>query len=243
MSVRLARRDLKVLVKCAAGKWLTTTQLRRLCFAEVSADAARKALRKLAEEGLMKTVQENRMTDALHGLGAKGAAVLSGRGFNAEPARKAPRQREHMIGINDLRVSVEAEPERVAYFFACWELPGLGWSFPAIPDAVFALRGAAGRTFFCEYDRGTEGTGVVARKLRLYEEGIRILPITAVVLVVDVDSRLELLSRNVPSGRVPVLGTLLSGIAAEGIYGSVLRRLGGPGDEGLRLSDVSIQGL
>ena len=54
-----------------------------------------------------------------------------------------------LVNINPAYRSTE-----LGYFFACWELPGLGWSHGIIPDAVFSL---AHHTFAVEFDRGKEG--------------------------------------------------------------------------------------
>jgi hypothetical protein len=43
---------------------------------------------------------------------------------------------------------------QLSYFFAAWELPGIGWKHPIVPDAIFRTMD---RTFAVEYDRGGEG--------------------------------------------------------------------------------------
>ena len=92
------------------------------------------------EAGYLVVHREHQMAEALHGLGPKGKLLLEAKGVTAEVMRKPPRQIEHMVGINDLRVAIEVNPTQVTYFFASWELAGLGWVHPVIPDAVVGLR-------------------------------------------------------------------------------------------------------
>jgi len=197
VSVRLSERDIRVVSKCAVSKWLTTGQLARLYFPKVTPDAVRKSLRRLVEAGFLVVHREHQMAEALHGLGPKGKALLEAKGVTAEVTRKPPRQIEHMVGINDLRVAVEVSPLQVAYFFASWELPGLGWVHPVIPDAVVGLRVPERRTFLVEYDRGTETLPTLVGKLRAYEGGLSGIPFRALLLVTDTASRLETLARQV----------------------------------------------
>ena len=133
VTVRLSERDMRVVSKCAISKWLTTGQIARLYFPNVTPDAVRKSLRRLVEAGYLVVHREHQMAEALHGLGSKGKALLEAKGVPAEVTRRPPRQIEHLVGINDLRVAVEVRPAQVAYFFACWELQALGWVHPVIP--------------------------------------------------------------------------------------------------------------
>src|SRR5437867_7225494 len=126
-------------------------------------------------------VREHRMTEALFTLGPEGKRVLerSGPG-EVVLERQPPKQLEHFIGINDLRIAAERSTE-LDYFFACWQLPGLGWSHAIIPDAVFSL---ARRTFAVEFDRGKEGIRYLIRtKLAVYLRGLKGFPLAAVLVV------------------------------------------------------------
>src|SRR5437879_2289510 len=88
-----------------------------------------------------------------------------------------PKQLEHMAGINDIRIAAEMTG-RASYFFAAWELPGIGWKYPIIPDAVFRL---ADRTFAAEYDRGLEGLRYfIKTKIACYRRGLAGLLLAAV---------------------------------------------------------------
>src|SRR5262249_42210100 len=137
---RISQRDLRVMLKCAVGKWLTTGQLQRLCFPNVTVDAVRKSLRRLVEAGYLSSIREDRMSEALHAVGPKGKVLLGSKGLPIELIRKVPQQREHLQGVNDLRVAFEGCPDILAYFFAYWEIGSLGWPYPVIPDAVVGLR-------------------------------------------------------------------------------------------------------
>jgi len=66
VNVRLSERDIRVVSKCAISKWLTTGQLARLYFPQVTPDAVRKSLRRLVEAGYLVVHREHQMTEALH---------------------------------------------------------------------------------------------------------------------------------------------------------------------------------
>jgi len=133
--------------------------------------------------------------------------------------RKPPRQVEHLVGINDVRVAVEVKPQQVAYFFACWELPALGWVHPVIPDALLGLRLPERRTFFLEYDRATETLPTLLGKLRGYDSGLSGIPFRALLLVADTAARLETLGRHVRKEGFlrRILGCVRSELSAAGI--------------------------
>ena len=219
VNVRLSERDIRVVCKCAISKWLTTGQLARLYFPQVTPDAVRKSLRRLVEAGYLGVHREHQMAEALHGLGPKGKVLLEAKGITAEVTRKPPRQIEHVVGINDVRVAVEVKPQQVAYFFACWELPGLGWVHPVIPDALLGLRLPERRTFFVEYDRATETLPTLLGKLRGYDGGLSGIPFRALLLVTDTAARLETLGRHVRKEGFlrRILGCVRSELSAEGI--------------------------
>ncbi len=227
VSVRLSERDIRVVLKCAVSKWLTTGQLARLYFPQVTPDAVRKSLRRLVEAGYLVAHREHQMAEALHGLGPKGKSMLEAKGLVAEVSRKPPRQIEHLVGINDVRVAMEVKPAEVAYFFASWELQGLGWVHPVIPDAVVGLRLPERRTFLLEYDRGTETSPTLVMKLRSYEGGLSGIPFRALLLVTDTASRLETLARHVRKEGFlrRVLGCVLADLSAEGIHAVLFRDL------------------
>jgi Replication-relaxation len=219
LNVRLSERDLRVVAKCAVSKWLATGQLARLYFPNVTPDAVRKSLRRLVEAGYLVVHREHQMAEALHGLGPKGKALLDAKGVPAEVTRKPPRQIEHLVGINDLRVAVEVKPAQVAYFFACWELQALGWVHPVIPDAVVGLKLPDRRTFLMEYDRATETLPTLIGKLRGYEQGLSGIPFRALLLVTDTAARLETLARHVRKEGFlrKILGCVRAELTAMGI--------------------------
>jgi hypothetical protein len=220
MSLRLSDRDLCVLAKCAVSKWLTTSQLQRLYFPDVTPDAARKSLRRLSQSEYLISFRENPMAEALFAVGSKAKALLATKGLEVEVCRTPPGQIEHLIGINDVRIAVEAERSRVAYFFAFWELTQFHWEHAVIPDAVFALKHPDRRTFVLEYDRGTETREQLARKFLAYGQGLSGFPFDAVILVTDTPERLETVRRHLRHRLVSarLLGATLSTIKAVRIH-------------------------
>ena len=220
MSLPLSERDLHVLAKCAVSKWLSTSQLQRLYFPDVTADAARKSLRRLSQAEYLLSFRENLMAEALYAVGSKAKALLATKGLEVELCRTPPGQVEHLIGINDIRIAVEAEPSRVAYFFAFWELPQFQWDHAVIPDALFALMLPERRTFVVEYDRGNETREQLSRKFLAYGEGLSGFLLDAVILVTDTPERLETVRRHLrhPVISLRLLGTTLDIIRAIGVH-------------------------
>jgi Replication-relaxation len=197
--VRLTARDRRILVRLAAARWLTTTQVANLFFPDVTVEMARRRLRLLGEESYILSLQANQMAEALHTLGQNGKEFLLARGWkrSIRLERVPPKNLEHFRGVNDIRVAVERSAERdgveLAFFFASWELQQQGWAFPVIPDAACLIeRSGKSVTVLYEYDRGEESTEYVARtKFRPYAaEGFHGFPFSDVLVVVDTPERL-----------------------------------------------------
>jgi len=144
--MRLTTRDKEFLRKLQRCKWLTTSQIQRTFFPDVSLDPVRKRMRKLAGAKYLQSYQRHHMTEMLHGLG------------------KPPKQVEHLIGINNIRLA--AEKEGPDFFYAYWELPAFGWDYPIVPDAVCRI---ARILYLFEYDTGTENLAQLQVKFRHYE--------------------------------------------------------------------------
>jgi hypothetical protein len=215
----------------AAARWLTTRQIHHRFFAERTMDAARKRLRKLAAHGYLAMVREGRMDQALFTLGREGKRILeTGSQAAVALARRPPTQREHFFAVNDVRIAAElAGP--LSYFFAYWELPGIGWRHPLIPDAVFSL---ADRTFALEFDRGVEGVRFFIRsKIATYRRGLDGLPLAAVLVVTDREPRMVSLAKAIGDTGGRMVYSTLDAIQAKGILGPVFHRA--PGDAGVPL--------
>jgi protein involved in plasmid replication-relaxation len=193
--MRLTRRCMELLQLLRAARWLTTGQVHRRFFPGATKDAARKRLRKLTGSRLLVMVQEHRMQEALFTIGPEGkrALELSGaEGLVLE--RRAPKQREHFLAINDLRIAAE-QAGSLSYFFASWELAAINWRQPIIPDAVFAL---GQRTFAAEVDLGHENIGyIVKTKVPAYRRGFDGLPLTAILILTDRIARMRSLARAI----------------------------------------------
>jgi hypothetical protein len=238
--VRLSERDLRVIGKCAVSKWLTTQQLQRLYFPQVTTDAARKSLRRLADEDYLVAFRANQMSEMLHAAGPKGRTLLRTKGVESDdPGRTPPRQIEHLVGINDIRIAVERGSEAVSFFFAAWELPRLGWAHPVIPDAVFGFKAVRRRTFLLEYDRGTENIAVFLRKLRSCDAGLFGVSYEALLVFVDIEKRLEGLSKGLHGSFArPILGALLSELHAHGMYSRIFVDIRHQSSRKLSLQDL-----
>src|SRR2546427_413745 len=199
MTVRLTERDRRMLVKCAVCRWLTTDQIRRAYFPEASLNAVQKRLRKLAEAGYLRSYREHPTAEAIHALGPKGKPLVEQKGIEVTVGGEVPRQVDHMLGVNEIRIAIETSGVTVAYFFAYWQLSNLGWAHPVIPDAVFAVRTPELRTFLVEYDRSTETLDKLVRKLQWYDQGLSEFPFEAVVVP------LQLTNQFIQGLRAPVV--------------------------------------
>jgi protein involved in plasmid replication-relaxation len=195
--LRCTERDKNLIVKCSFCRWLTTRQIQRLYFPRATVNAVQKRLRKLAEAGYLRTHREDAFGEALHAAGPKGRVVFEEKGLEYVGATEVPRQIPHLVGINDIRISVETGMMPVAYFFAHWQLSAVGWMHPVIPDAVFAVQVPGRRNFAVEYDRATESLSVLVGKLRTYQEGLPGFPFEAVVIVTERDRRMDSLGREI----------------------------------------------
>ena len=114
--------------------------------------------------------------------------------------RTPPKQLEHLIGINDVRIAAELGLS-LSYFFACWELPALAWQQPIIPDAIF---GTEGQAIALEFDRGQENLRYfLSSKISVYNRGLPGFPLFRLLIVTDRQARLQSLARAIGKGGGP----------------------------------------
>jgi hypothetical protein len=205
-----------------SARWLTTGQVHRRFFPRAGMSAARRRLRRLAEAGYVRKYQENRMQEALFTLGREGRQWLERDGVNQIGLeRHPPKQWEHLAGINDIRIAAELTGQ-LAYFFAAWELAGIGWKYPIIPDAVFRI---GDRTFAAEYDRGAEGLRYfVGSKIAWYRRRLPGFSLAAVLVVADREARKQTLARAVGGEGGPFFFTTIETIRHQGLPESIRDR-------------------
>jgi hypothetical protein len=229
--MKLTPRCIHLLRLLACARWLTTTQIHGRFFPHATLDAARKRLRKLTAGEYLHMVREGRMNPALFTLGRAGKRVVEAAlSMPVALERKPPAQREHFLAVNDLRIAAELAGS-LDYFFAYWELPGLGWRHPLIPDAVFQMRN---RTFAVELDRGLEGIQFFLRtKVATYRRGLDGLPLTAILVVTDREPRMVALAKAIGDTGGRMLFSTLAAVQAHGLLGPVFHRA--PGDAGVPL--------
>lgn len=197
--MRVQSRDQEVLKKLAACRWLSTSQVKALCFAEVSMEMARRRLRLLAQHSFVRTWRSTRFAEGLHALAQEGRRLLQRSGWPREIRleSRAPRHFEHSLAINDLRVWMAQQTRQanieMEFFYACWELPGLSWTAPVIPDALCALKvGECSKALAFEVDLGEESIAYIARtKLGAYTKGLPGCPLSKVVFITESERRTE----------------------------------------------------
>lgn len=208
MKINVAQRDRQIVSKCAACRWLTTQQIQQLFFTGASLNAAQKRLRKLAEAGYLRSHRESRMTEAIYAVGPKGKRLVEDQGLEVLNRAEVPRQIAHLTGINTVRAALETSDVGLAYFIPYWELADLGWTFPVIPDAIFAISSPQ-RRLLLEFDRGTEPLKTLLEKMKAYAAGIPGFPFDAVLLITDRGRRLDLLAAQCREAQITI--SVLSG--------------------------------
>lgn len=206
-----------------AARWLSTGQVHRRFFHDASIDATRKRLRKLTGAGYLVAFQEHRMSQSVFALGREAKRLLEKTGTSEiYLEKKPPKLFEHHMAINDLRIAAELSKE-IKFFFAYWELPGLEWNHPLIPDAVFSY---ANDTYFAEYDRGFENVGYFVRtKIKIYRNGIDGFPEFRLLIIADSQTRLKSLAGAIgagSAGNFPILYATIDEIRRDGL--SVLEK-------------------
>jgi len=229
--LRCTERDKSLIVKSGLCRWLTTRQIQRLYFPRATVNAVQKRLRKLTETGYLRTHREDAFSEALHSAGPKGRAIFEKKGLEYVGPTDVPRQIPHLVGINDIRISVETGTLPVAYFFPHWQLSALGWMHPVIPDAVFAVRAPHRRNFAVEFDRATESLSVLVAKICTYANGLPGFPFEAVVIVTESERRMDGLGREIRKRGVSlrVLNCTLSALQENSLLDCSLLELGDGG--------------
>jgi len=220
MTLRLTDRDVRMLAKCAICRWLTTAQLKQLYFRDATPNAVQKRLRKLSDAGYLRSHREHPTSEAVHAVGPKGKPLVEQKGIEITLTADVPKQLDHMLGVNEVRIAVETNGARVAWFFAYWQLGDVGWTYPVIPDAIFAIRGEAGRRTFLVDDRSTETLEKLLQKLRWYDKGLEGFPFEAVLILTERTRRLDLLSRELRRKglSVTVLASALEEVKEAGFF-------------------------
>ncbi len=166
--VRLTKRDVRLLVKLNASRWLATRQVQAFIFPATNITAVRRRLRKLTQEGYVRSIRPHHEAEAFHTVGPKGGALLEARGKKVAREQTLPKQLGHLVGINDIRIAVETGGASVSCFYAAWELGRFEYFRHLIPDAVFCITDGRNRRFAVEYDCSTESRAILARKVTAY---------------------------------------------------------------------------
>jgi hypothetical protein len=162
------------------------------------------------------------MSQYIFTIGSEGKRLLET--IDGEPVaieRKPPSQHLHFSAINDLRIAAELAGG-LQYFYAAWELPGIGWNDALIPDAILALDN---KVFAIEFDTGSEGVRFFVRsKMPAYGQGLNSLTPSAVLIVADRTARM--LAKAIGDQRSKVLFTTLDLIVEQGFRSPVFYALG-----------------
>ena len=203
------------------ARWLTTGQIHERFFAPATVDATRKRLRKLVAHHYLIVRRTHRMDQSWFALGRAGKQALQNAGVEeVSLERRVPTQVEHFRGINDCRIL--AELAGCGYFFACWELPGVGWRERLIPDAIFTIQN---QLFAVEYDRGMEGAEFFARtKIPSYERGFAGFPCRGLIVLTDSQQRMVVLDRAIGTTTIDIRYSTVQMMRERGLGQPIFHR-------------------
>lgn len=216
--MRITPRCIDLLTLLCTARWLTTSQIQRRFFPRATPDAVRKRLRKLTSGKYLLMVRRDRMTQALFTIGPEGKRILETGTESVQLERKPPTQLDHFVAINDLRIAAEMAAG-LQFFYSAWELPGIGWKQPIIPDGLAAF---ASHTFALEFDSGAEGVKFfVSTKMTVYQRGLDNFPLAAVLIVTDRSARMMSLAKAIGDQQGRVLFTTLQSIRSRGLLAPV----------------------
>jgi hypothetical protein len=204
--MRFIPRDISVMTGILKYRLLTTTMAAILYFSSIK--TAKRRLRMLNEVGLLGRFARHAVgvgrSEYVYFVTQKGVSFLIDNGValtsSCEPKRLSSGNHgfiEHMLGINEFLVRLEAACARdggfISEFRLCDRIPGAGLrsqrsdadmtlhstgDIDLIADAVFSIENNFGKKllFFLEYDRGTEivgnasvaSSGTISDKIRRY---------------------------------------------------------------------------
>ena len=178
-------------------------------------------LRKLRKNKFLVKHQPNPMRETQFSLGAEGKRTLEAAGIDGiRLEKKPPKLWLHFKAINDIRIEAELALN-LDYFYACWELPKIGWSHSLIPDSIFA---ADNRVYAVEVDRGVEGVKYFVETKMAGYLGLEGLNLTAIIILADCKSRMRLLADAVGQLGNGVLYSTLDEVREHGISSRVFYR-------------------
>lgn len=106
MKARLTDRDVRILARLAVARWLTTAQIHRAYFPEATLNAVQKRLRKLSDSGYVRSCREHPTAEAVHAVGPKGKPLVEEKGIEVALGEEVPRQLEHLLGVNEIRIAI-----------------------------------------------------------------------------------------------------------------------------------------
>jgi hypothetical protein len=194
LQAQLTERDLSVLQRVSALRFVSGSQLTRLCFADsadptANARAARRALLRLVQLGVLERLPRQvggvRSGSAgfVYHLGAGGQRLATERGWQPERRRRRSLVPGHLFVRHALQVAelhtqlTEGDRSRrfelleLASEPSCWRsYSGLaGQRLTLKPDSFVRLgNGPYEDSYFVEVDRGTEGSRALERQLQAY---------------------------------------------------------------------------
>src|SRR5262249_12055393 len=111
MNIKITERDIELFELLAITVWLSSSQIKYALFPDAILKVVNKRTRKLVQAGYLNKVRLTRIDEALYQLAAKGRALLIEDGYPSAgilSMRKPPRELEHFLAINSLRLYFEA---------------------------------------------------------------------------------------------------------------------------------------
>jgi hypothetical protein len=190
-----------------------------------------------------RSYREHPTAEAVHAVGPKGKPLVEEKGLEVALGDEVPDQLEHLLGLNEIRISIESGSVPVAFFITYLQLASFGWRHPLIPGAVLAVRAPTRRAFLIEYNRGTETLGSM-QKLQSYDKGVEGFPFEAVLIVAERPRRFDLFSRELRKKglALAVLAATLDEVKEARLLEAKLTELPGGGNRRLLGSQEGPEG-
>jgi len=184
--MRVMQRDIELMQLLYECRWLSTRQIQRTFFAEVSRNAVNKRLHKLVSGEYLYAARRSRLDEYFYRLKPKALRLLSracGEVYEtALEGRTLPGDLEHFKTINDVRLACKKAAQvqgwHISLFLGDRDVKKAFPHLSVVPDAFVLLTAHSGqqaqeKQLCIEVDLGTENLRTLMQKLEVYDHETR----------------------------------------------------------------------
>jgi hypothetical protein len=168
--VSLTLRDKELFRLLVRARWLSSSQVAKGFFPDVSMNAVQKRLRRLVDGDFLRSVRLSRTEENYVALARLGREATQS---DVHLERRLPSQIEHFSYVNDVRLWIAALDIPPTSFFAEWEYRPFATQDAVVPDAVVTVGAGEQRwRLAVEIDCSTENASVLANKVQRYVDTV-----------------------------------------------------------------------